>query len=213
MWRTIAVGLGLVLAAAALAQTAGQPPLNAQSVSPPPSRVGPPTISPSPPTIPGPAASPVDCGNGNVCPAGNACLEDGLCAPEVDIESLPGVVRTSVGGWCLPGFHENRFERGKCTHNSRVECPDGVSCAAGRTCDGKGGCTGGGGNGPICDATNPRRCEDSTDTCTSRGTCIASYNRQCASGRVCDKQSACAIGGCVLVGTTRTAQVPRGTPR
>ena len=134
-----------------------------------------------------------------------------MCAPLIEASSIPGTVRTSTGKWCFPGFHENPLTPGQCTHDSRVDCPGGYSCGMGTRCDGNGGCLGGSPSGPICDPADPRRCEDSSFSCTSRGTCIASYNRECRRGRICDRQAACGMTACVIVGPTRTAQVPRAT--
>lgn len=241
MWRVAVVGVCLLFGVAAIAQTSGQPRTNTPTVGSPTPSTGTPTVNtqtpstgsgqptvstPTPstgaPTVPRPSTSrtatptvnPVDCRNGNVCPSGNACLEDGMCAPLVDMEKVAGAVRTSKGGWCLPGFHENQFSPGVCAHNSRIDCPGGFSCAAGERCSGNGTCTGGpAASGPICNPADGLRCEDSSYSCSTRGTCIPSYFRECASGQICSRQSACtATGGCAIVTSARTAQIQRGAP-
>ncbi len=241
MWRAIVVGVCLLFGVAAIAQTSGQPHTNTPTVGiPAPSTSmpttntqtpstdnGQPTVSaptpgtgmptvarPPTPRTASPTANPVDCRNGNVCPSGNVCLEDGMCAQLVDLDKMAGAVRTSKGGWCLPGFHENQFSPGVCIHNSQIDCPGGFSCGIGERCSGNGGCIGGTpASGPICNPADGMRCPDSSYSCSSRGTCIPSYFRECAGGQICDRQSACmATGGCASVTTARTAQIPRGAP-
>jgi hypothetical protein len=237
MWRTNVVGLALIIGTAAIAQTTGQPKIdtptiNAQTpagstptvrpqspgaggqptVNAPTPGVAAPTARPSTPRTNGPTVNLVDCGNGNTCPSGNSCLLDGMCAPLVEMGSVAGATRTSVGGWCLPGFHENQYSPGKCVSNGRVDCAGGLSCGPGATCDGNGGCRGVTPSGPICDPADPRRCEDSSFSCSSRGACIEQGFRECANGRICPRQSACSLTGCAMVGPTRTAQVPRSAP-
>lgn len=237
MWRATIVGLGLVVAAATVAQPVAQPRTDTPTVNTPTPSTNTPTVTPQPPprttggpptvntTTPGagaptvrpstpgtssPTVNAVDCGNGSTCPSGNACLADGMCAPLLEMGKVAGATRTSVGGWCLPGFHEHQFSPGKCVSNGRQDCPGGLSCGQGSTCSGDGGCRGGAPSGPICDPADPRRCEDSSFSCSSRGACIEAAFRECPDGRICPRQSACGMTGCNLVGPTRTAQTPRG---
>jgi hypothetical protein len=147
-----------------------------------------------------------DCGNGYYCPSGNACLVGGLCGREVE---QPAGSTLASGGWCQPGFRENRNNAGFCLPTTFTECGQtGRSCGPGYSCTADGRCDG----GPL--ATGPQcgefRCRQG-DICSSRGTCMnPTFFVDCGNATLCGTGSACELSaGCVFVAPERTKQIQR----